>query len=101
MAEEKIPSRRPQVNDVKKRSPASNPSDRPQKRTKILLDESSDEDDSLHSYSGGISVKHESGPTTDHVLAVNQEFAQRFEHNKKREELQRRAFSLSTCSLPN
>ena len=90
-----MPSRQPRIDDIKKRSLDLNPSDRSQKRAKLLLDDSSDADESLHSESGGVSVKHENG----HILGVNQEFAQRFEHNKKREELQRCAFGHLTCSL--
>lgn len=91
-------SGQPQVSVNKKRSPVSNSSDRPQKRPRVLLDDSSDGDGRLYNHSG-VSVRHENDFSSDHVLGVNQEFAQRFEHNKKREELQRRAFRSSNYSL--
>lgn len=66
-------------------------SERPRKKAKILLDDDSDDGTSE---SGGISVEEEGKPSGDHILGVNQEYAQRFEHNKKREELQRRVYNV-------
>lgn len=52
--------------------------ERPKKRVKLLDD--SDSEDS------GVSISANTAPAS---LKVNEEFAKRFEHNKKREELQR------------
>jgi hypothetical protein len=53
----------------------------PSKRVKLLSDDSDSED---------LSFSEPEGP----VLNINEEFANRFEHNKKREEMHRRELSL-------
>lgn len=72
----------------RKRSPLN--SHRPRKKTNILLEDDSEGEGSLDSYSTEIAAKSDNSSSNDHILAINQEFAQRFEHNKKREERQRR-----------
>lgn len=72
-------------------SSAQSTCERSRKRAKILLDDDSDDE---ASGSGGISVEEGGNSSGDHILAVNQEYAQKFEHNKKREELQRRVYNV-------
>jgi protein KRI1 len=57
-------------------SPAAN-SGRPAKRAKLIQDESESSDESSDN-DGGVPI-----------LKVNEEYARRFEHNKKREEMHR------------
>lgn len=67
--------------------------DRPRKKMKVLLgDETSEEKDNLSDNIGGVAVKQEAVSDSDHGFTVNVDFARRFEHNKKREELHRRAY---------
>lgn len=60
----------------------------PQKRAKLLMD---DEDSASNSSTSGqvrdLSISKSSEPSTNNGFTVNHEFARRFEHNKKREEL--------------
>lgn len=56
-----------------------------------MLDDGSD---NSASGSGEIPGEEEEKSSGDHILAVNQEYAQKFEHNKKREELQRRVYNV-------
>lgn len=65
---------------------------RPQKKAKALLEEDdiSMEDDSSASNAGGISLREKDYKANGTGFRVNEEFARRFEHNKKREELHRR-----------
>jgi len=65
--------------------------ERPQKRIKSLLDEddSSGDGRSTASGAGGVMVSDKKSFSNRNSLTVNQEFARRFEHNKKREELQK------------
>lgn len=74
------------IRTSKRKSSPLNNSHRPRKITKILLEEDSEGGGSLSSDSREVSTKPD---TNDHILAINQDFAQRFEHNKKREERQR------------
>ncbi len=64
---------------------------RPQKKAKALLEEDdiSIEDDSSASNAGSISLREKDYKANGRVFRVNEEFARRFEHNKKREELHR------------
>jgi protein KRI1 len=76
-------------NGVRRGLPEKLQEERPQKRIKALLDDnSSGEEDSISS-AGGVPVKEEVSSSNGHGFTVNQEFARRFEHNKKREELQK------------
>lgn len=67
-------------------------SERPTKRLKGLLEEDdiSDEEDSVSKMDRGLSVRNDESETGGHGFKVNHEFARRFEHNKKREELHKR-----------
>ena len=93
MAKEYLLSEELDIKTNKRKSPSSN-SHRLRKRTKLLLEDDSEEDGSLDSHSRGVSASPDNSSSNDHIFAINQEFAQRFEHNKKREERQRRGSHL-------
>lgn len=59
------------------------------KRTKALLEDDTSGDDGASSTNGGVAVTNVRVSSEDESFKVNEEFAKRFEHNKKREELQR------------
>lgn len=84
-------SRGPKISAIKKRSPGQVDDERPAKRMKPLLeeDDTSNEEDQLPNLGGGVLVGSGDSETGDHGFKVNHEFARRFEHNKKREELQK------------
>ena len=79
------------ANGTKRRSFEDEESVRPQKRTKTLLDEasSSNDDDSLSRAAEGVSRGQDESTSSEHGFTINQEYARRFEHNKKREEQQK------------
>ncbi len=79
------------ANGTKKRSLQDEESVRPQKRTKTLLDEdsSSNDGDSSFKDAEGVSVGQGKSSSNGHGFNINQEYARRFEHNKKREEQQK------------
>ena len=85
-------SRGPKVSAIKRRSPGHVEDERPAKRLKPLLmeDDTSNKVDKLPSREGGALVRSDESEASDHGFKVNHEFARRFEHNKKREELQKR-----------
>lgn len=60
---------------------------------KTLLDDGMSEDGSDLDQSNGVSLNAQEELTANHGFKVNEEYARRFEHNKKREELQRRRSS--------
>lgn len=60
---------------------------------KTLLDDGMSEDGSDLDQSNVVSLHAQEELTADHGFKVNEEYARRFEHNKKREELQRRRSS--------
>ena len=60
---------------------------------RTLLDDDMSEDDTDNDQSNGVSLNAKAGVAAKPVLRVNEEYARRFEHNKKREELHRRKFS--------
>jgi hypothetical protein len=68
---------------------------RPEKRARVLLSEDSDGEASADG-SGIGSADGSDAPGNNFVLSVNQEFARRFEYNKKREERQQRMYEVST-----
>ena len=74
---------------VKRSSLARSEDGRPEKRARVLLSDESDGETSAHR---SITASGDDGKVlaSDYVLEVNQDFARRFEHNKKREELQQR-----------
>ena len=79
------------LNDTKTQDPEQVEIERPTKRLKTFLaeDNTSDED-SVSSVKRGVPVDYDESETTGHGFKVNREFARRFEHNKKREELHKR-----------
>jgi len=69
--------------------------ERPEKRIKPLLEDDTSDEDSESSASGGVPIEQTFPSINNNGFTVNQDFARRFEHNKKREELQKR-----TCGQP-
>ena len=67
-----------------KRARTNGTVDFPSKKVKILSEDEGSEDDSDESVDGGATVD-QNGPS----FKINEEYALRFEHNKKREELHR------------
>ena len=66
-------------------------SDLPQKKRKVLFhDDDSTDDNDVSSPLGGVIVKENVGSFGESDLQVNEDYARRFEYNKKREELRRR-----------
>lgn len=65
---------------------------RPEKRARVLLSEDSDGEASTDQRRTG-SAHDDKVLANDYVLSVNEDFARRFEHNKKREELQQRTYT--------
>ena len=96
MAQKDLLSQKVDIETSKRKGSSSNHSQRPRKKTKVLLEDDSEGDGSHGSYSRENSAKVDNSSSNEHILAINQEFAQRFEHNKKREERQRRASHLSS-----
>ena len=67
----------------------------PRKRSRVLLEDESLEDEETNYHSAANMPSEDQGiRTTGDAFVINQEFARRFEHNKKREELQQRKPSL-------
>lgn len=64
-----------------------NGSDRPAKKAKLMLDDSDNSDGSDSDGLNGVSLSND---PKEVLLKVNEEYARRFEHNKKREEKQQR-----------
>lgn len=83
---------------IKRQAAVFSDSAQPAKKAKILLDDNTDEESfSRESEYLGSNLK----PLNGHVLAINQDFANRFEHNKKREERQQRKFNPDEfCTKP-
>ena len=77
----------------RKEPPALEPSS-PHKRVKLLSEhESSASDSTTSSGAGGVAVRETTKSSKSEGFTINSEYAQRFEHNKKREELHRRTFT--------
>ena len=77
----------------RKRESLSIPDASPQpKRAKLLLDDENSDSDG--SQMRGVSISKGSANSGNTGFTVNEEFARRFEHNKKREELHR---CMSSC----
>ena len=76
------------ANGTKRRSFQAEESVRPQKKTKTLLDEdsSSNDEDSSSRAAEFVSRELDESTSNGHGFTINQEYARRFEHNKKREE---------------
>lgn len=79
------------VNGTRRRSFQGEESVRPKKRTKTLLDEdsSSNDDRSSSRDAEGVLVGQGKSSSNGHAFTINQDYARRFEHNKKREEQQK------------
>ena len=75
------------VNGIRRRSFQDEQSVRPQKRIKTFLHEDSSSNDG-HSSSRDAEVGKDKSSSNGHGFTINQEYARRFEHNKKREEQQ-------------
>ncbi|CAF9903807.1 MAG: KRRI-Interacting protein 1 [Alectoria fallacina] len=77
------------LSGVKRQDLEQAESERPTKRLKGLLeqDDTPNEEDSVSSNDMGVFVRTDESETDGHGFKVNHEFARRFEHNKKREEL--------------
>ena len=75
------------ANGTRRRSFQDEESVRPQKRIKTLLDEDSSSSDDHSSFRDAEVGQHTSS-SNGHGFTINQEYARRFEHNKKREEQQ-------------
>lgn len=85
---------------IRKRKPSlSNDSHQTRKKIKSLLEDDSEGFGSLDSDSREVSTNPDNDASNHHILAINQEFAHRFEHNKKREERQQRASHLRNEDL--
>jgi protein KRI1 len=70
-----------------------------QKAGRMLLGDSSSEDDSEEDR-GGVALGSRDNLTSEPSFKVNEEFARRFEHNKKREELHRCTFQFCSQLIP-
>ena len=85
-------SQKDDISPHKRKSPSLPDASPQKKRTKLLLeDESSDSDGSQMR---GVSIINDAAKDCNTGFTVNEEFARRFEHNKKREELHR---CMSSC----
>ena len=62
---------------------------RPAKRRKALLEVDDSERSRASSPSGGVAIGDHAQNDAMNGFSVNEDFARRFEHNKRREELQR------------
>lgn len=87
------------LNEIKRKELEQVESERPTKRLKALLeeDDTSDEEDSVSGSDSGVLLRNDDSESGGHGFKVNHEFARRFEHNKKREELQKREQSSVQC----
>lgn len=66
-------------------------SDLPQKNRKVLFNDGDSPDESdISSQLGGVTVKANGSSFRENEFQVNEDYARRFEYNKKREELRRR-----------
>ena len=78
-----------------KRQRAEPVEDRPSKRLKALLEEDDSSYEEAEKTSGHDStVQDDESATGDHSFRINHDFARRFEHNKKRDELHKREYCL-------
>lgn len=79
----------------KRKNSKPSPNVSPRKRSRVLLeDESLEDEETNHHSAANMPSKDQGIRTTGNAFVINQEFARRFEHNKKREELQQRKPSL-------
>lgn len=80
------------LDDIKLPNSEQVDDERPAKRLKALLeeDDSSNEEYKVLSHDKEVLAWNDQSETGGHCFKVNHEFARRFEHNKKREELHKR-----------
>ncbi len=84
----------------KRPNPSAAENGRPEKRAKPLLEDDTSDEESESSVSGDVPSERQISPINGKGFTVNQDFAKRFEHNKKREELQKRTYGQPKLSLP-
>lgn len=77
---------------IKRSSSATSEGNRLEKRARVFLSEDSDGESCADGSQIG-SADDKKVSASNYVLAVNEDFARRFEHNKKREELQQRMYT--------
>ena len=82
-----------QRNGLKRKSPPTAGSESPPKKVNLLQDDDLSDSDSEKSESGKDTQQDDVLSAQGLGFSINQDYARRFEHNKKREELHRR-----TCS---
>ena len=80
------------LDDAKRPNAEQSEGERPAKRLKALLEEDdlSNGEDEVSSHRNQVPVLKDEMESGSSGFKVNQEFAKRFEHNKKREELHKR-----------
>lgn len=80
------------LDDIKQPNPEQIQVQRPKYRLEALLDEDglSGEEDEISSHDKRELVRNEESESGGHGFKVNHDFAKRFEHNKRREELHKR-----------
>ena len=84
--------RHSQLHGSKRPAHSSTHEEQPTKRVRALLDDdASDEETTLLKTKLVVPKQHEKSTTDDYNFKINQNYARRFEHNKKREELHKRA----------
>ena len=88
-----------QENGRKRPNPSEAENERPEKRTKPLLEDNTSDEESGCSVFGGVPLERQISPINEKGFTINQDFAKRFEHNKKREELQKRTYGQLRASL--
>ena len=82
------------LSDIRMRSSQQVEGGRPTKRLKALLeeDDSSSNENEVPGHDRGVRMPDEESEIDGRSFKVNHEFARRFEHNKKREELHKREY---------
>ena len=85
------------VDDIKRPDRERVESERPAKRLEALLEEDdlSDGDLEVSSHSNELLMRNEESGSNGQGFKVNHDFAKRFEHNKRREELHKREYSFA------
>ena len=80
------------LDDMKRPNPEQIEGQRPKKRLKALLEEDglSDDEDKVSDHDKWVLAQNDESESGGHDFKVNHEFAKRFEHNKRREELHKR-----------
>lgn len=76
----------------KRSSSDTSEGNRPEKRARVILSEDSEGEGSTNELQTG-TAHDDQVSANDYVLSVNEDFARRFEYNKKREELVQRMYA--------